>query len=140
MDGKGGIDVQYHDFIGQVQNRARLDSEEAAVKLTRVTLETLSERLGGDEPQNLGAQLPEEIGRFLTSPGKGESFSSDEFFKRISEREEVDLPVSVHHVRAVFDVLNEAVTGGELNDVRSQLPDDYQRLFESGSSGEMSGS
>ncbi|MBD3402022.1 DUF2267 domain-containing protein [candidate division GN15 bacterium] len=129
--------MQFHDFIGQVQHRARLDSEEAALKLTRVTLETLSERLGGEEPRDLAAQLPEEIGRYLTTPGKGERFNSDEFLQRVSEREGADLPKAVYHVRAVFEVLGEAVSGGELNDVRQQLPEDYHRLFEAGTSGDM---
>ncbi len=129
--------MQFHDFIGHVQNRAKLPSEEAALKLTRVTLETLSERLSGKEPKHLASQLPEEIGRFLNTAGKGERFSSDDFLKRVSEREGADLPIAVYHVRAVFDVLKDAVAAGELNDVKSQLPDDYQRLFEAGTTGEM---
>jgi uncharacterized protein (DUF2267 family) len=130
--------VKFGEFVGRVQSRARLASEGEALKATRATLEVLGQRLAGGEPGNLGAQLPEEIARFLQGDGgAGERFDLDEFFRRVSEREGVDLPVAVHHARAVIAVLQEAVSGGEIEDVRSQLPADYDPLFEAGSEGEM---
>ena len=89
--------------------------------------------------QLLGAQLPGEIARYMkvAPPGTdGERFSSDEFLARVSEREGVDLPVSVHHARVVLEVLREAVSAGEVRDVLERLPDDYRRLFV-GSQGRM---
>ena len=52
-------------FIGQVQNRAERPSQEDAVRVTRVTLETLSRRIDPNEADDLAARLPEEIGRYL---------------------------------------------------------------------------
>ena len=131
--------MKYDEFIGQVQNRARLSSREEAVKAIRATLETLAERLAGGEPKDLAAQLPEEIGVYLQheKAGSGERFSLDEFFKRVSEREGADLPASVYHARVVIEVLTEAVTRGQMNDVRAQLPEEFDRLFEAGSQGAM---
>jgi uncharacterized protein (DUF2267 family) len=37
-----------------------------------------------------------------------------------------------------MEVLQDAVTGGEIDDIRSQLPPEYGPLFEAGSQGEMS--
>ena len=131
--------MKYDEFIGQVQNRARLGSKEEAVKAIRAVLETLAERLAGGEPKDLAAQLPEEIGVYLQheKAGSGERFSLDEFFKRVSEREGADLPASVYHARVVIEVLTEAVTRGQMNDVRAQLPEEFDRLFEAGSQGAM---
>ena len=131
--------MQFHEFIGQVQHRARLESSEAALRATRVTLETLAERLSGGEPSDLGAQLPREIAAFLGGPaaGSGERFSVDEFYQRVSEREGIDLPMAVFHARVVLDVLGDAVSAGEMQDVRAQLPADFQPLFEAGSEGTM---
>jgi uncharacterized protein (DUF2267 family) len=131
--------MRYDEFIGQVQNRARLSSTEEAVKAIRATLETLAERLAGGEPKDLASQLPEEIGVYLhhERAGSGERFSLDEFFKRVSEREGVDLPASIYHARVVIEVLSEAVSRGQMNDVRAQLPEEYDRLFEAGSQGAM---
>src|SRR5688572_32763702 len=83
------------DFVGQVQNGASLPSMEQAINATRATLSTLAERLGADEARQLGAQLPAGIGQYLgAAPLERERFSRDEFLRRVSEREGVELPVS----------------------------------------------
>ena len=133
--------MQLHEFLGQVQDRARLSSLDDALRATRATLETLGERLEGGQPGNLGAQLPEELKTLLANPqlSASERFSSDEFFQRVSAREHEDLPAAVFHARAVVDVLTDAVAPGVMEKVRGQLPEDYQRLFEAGSEGRMGG-
>lgn len=133
--------MQLHDFLGQVQHRAQLPDFDSALRASRATLQTLAERMSGNEPAQLGAQLPRELAEYLRhdGAGSGERFDSDEFLKRVSEREGVDLPVSVYHVRAVIEVLREAVSPGEIRDVLDQLPDDYRRLFEAGTKGKMPG-
>lgn len=129
--------MQFHEFIGQVQHRARLPEEGEALKVTRATLTTLAERLHGGEGSDLGAQLPTEIRGMLADSGESDAFDLDEFLRRVSDREGTDLPVAVHHARAVMDVLKDAVSKGEMEDVRAQLPQEYASLFESGSEGEM---
>ena len=130
--------MQFHDFLGQVQHRAQMPSIDEALRASRATLSTLGERLGSNEPQHLGAQLPRELAELIQTPatGSGERFNSDEFLRRVSEKEGIDLPVATYHARVVLEVLREAVTPGEIDDVRGQLPADYQRLFE-GSQGRM---
>jgi uncharacterized protein (DUF2267 family) len=129
--------MKHDEFVGQVQNRARLSSRGEAEGAIRATLETLAERLAGGQASNMAAQLPPEIGRHLDQNGGGERFSLDEFFERVSQREDVDLPQAVHHCRAVIEVLREAVSPGEFEDMRSQLPEEYNRLLEAGSQGQM---
>ena len=127
--------MQYDDFIGEVQHRAQLDSREAALSISRATLTTLSERLDPGEADDLGAQLPDELGRFLEDVDEVERFDFEEFVDRVAEREEIgedDEADAAFHARVVMDVVDEAVTGGELEDVRHQLPEDegYDQLFE----------
>lgn len=128
--------MQTHEFLGHVQHRAALPDLDAAMRAARATLETLAERIGPDEANDLSAQLPREIGEWLKAPPEPERFSSDEFLQRVSLREAIDLPASVHHTRAVLEVLQEAVSAGEIKDVLQRLPEDYQRLF-TGSQGKM---
>jgi len=122
--------MQYDKFIGLVHNRARLASSGEAVRATRATLEVLGQRLFGGEPKDLAAQLPQEIGRFLLEADESESFGLNEFYERVSQKEGVDLPVAVHHARAVMTVVQEAVSAGEWDDLQEQLPDEYNDLFE----------
>jgi len=129
--------MKYDEFIGHVQQRARLASRGEAERATAATLTTLGERLAGGEPLDLGSQLPRELqDNLVVGLGQREDFSLDEFFSRVSEREGTPLPDAVHHARAVVSVLMEAVSRGEVGDVLDQLPADWRPLFQ-GSEGEM---
>jgi uncharacterized protein (DUF2267 family) len=116
-------------FFGEVPDLAELDSNEDAEKAIRATLEALKERLAGNEPSNLAAQLPPEIAVFVRGDGGREAFSVQEFYERVAEKEGTNSEEAVKHARAVATVLQTAVTGGELEDVRSQLGNDYEELF-----------
>lgn len=129
--------MQYHEFMGEVQNRARLGSTAEAVRATRATLEVLGQRLFGGEADELAAQLPAEIQNYLTDGEESQAFGLDEFFERVSKNEGVDLPDAAHHARAVLSVVQDAVSHGQIKNVRAQLPEEYDPLFESGSEGEM---
>jgi uncharacterized protein (DUF2267 family) len=94
--------MKYDEFVGQVQQRARLGTSGDAVKAIRATLETLGERLTRDEAKDLAAQLPEEIGRYVIQAESGSKFGIDEFFNRVLQKEGdgVDLPEAVFFRRA----------------------------------------
>ena len=116
-------------FIAEVKNLAELDSNEDAQKTVRATLETLRERLAGNEPADLAAQLPQEIAPFVEGAGGREAFSVQEFYDRVAHKEGTKSEEAVKHVRAVATVLQTAVMGGALEDVRSQLGTDYEERF-----------
>ena len=111
-------------------------SQDEALKARARHLGVLEATAGGRQGRRQRT-ASEEIARTCDDGGTGERFDLDEFFRRVSEREGVDLPVSVHHARAVISVLQEAVSRGEMQDVRAQLPEDFAPLFEAGSEGEM---
>ena len=52
-----------------------------------------------------------------------------EFYSRVAQKEGVGQAEAAKHPRAVATVLQTAVTGGELDDVRSQLGNEYKELF-----------
>ena len=131
--------MQHDEFIKQVKHRAHLRTRGDAELATRATLETLAERLAGNEASNAAAQLPKSIAQYLQHQyaGAGVRLSLDEFFMRISLREGVELPQAADHARAVIDVLTEAISSGEIEDIRTQLPPEFEPLFEVGSQGKM---
>jgi len=126
--------MDYSEFLGQLQHRLELASQQAAVRATRATLETLGERLDPGEAGDLAAQLPQEIGRYLEHSDEAESFGWDEFVDRVVEREGMgpdDRADAVYHARIVVALVAEAVDAGEFADARAQLPDDeFDDLFE----------
>lgn len=132
--------MKYDEFIKHVQTVAQLNSREEAERATRATLETIKERIVGDEAKDLAAQLPPELGDFLRGrEGEdGQHFSLEEFIGRVSEKEGVEPTTAILHVRAVFAVLQSAVTSGEFADVRANFSEDYSELFATGSTSEVS--
>lgn len=131
--------MQFEQFVGEVQQKARLGSEGEAMRAISAVLETLGERLHGQEAENLGAQLPSSLAAYLRIARSKEDFDLDEFFSRVTEREGsgVDEPDAAHHARAVMAVLQNAVSPGEMADARAQLPDQWDPLFEAGAEGAM---
>jgi uncharacterized protein (DUF2267 family) len=116
-----------------VAERATRGDRDKAADLTRASLQTLAERISGGEADDLASQLPQELKGWLTGKQeRAEDFDIDEFTKRVWQR--AGLPSQEDAERgvvAVFATLREAVTGGEFDDVLSQLPDQYRRLIPS---------
>ena len=131
--------MKYEEFIGQVRRRARLNSHDEAVNATQATLETLAGRLQGNEAAQLAAQLPEPLSMYMQPPyaGIGDDYDLDEFFRRVSAREGVSEVEANFHARVVIGLLSEAVTMGEIADVKAQLPPDIAKLFDVENEGEI---
>jgi uncharacterized protein (DUF2267 family) len=123
--------MKYDEFIKHVQTTAQLNSREEAERATRATLETVRERIVGDEAKDLAAQLPKELGEYLRGREgeNGDHFPFTEFIERVSAKEGVEPTAAIIHARAVFSVLEDAVSPGELEDVRVNFSDDYSELF-----------
>ena len=121
--------MNYDQFIAGVRNLAEMDSRDEAERATRATLETLKERLAGNEPSNLAAQLPGDLKSALEGTGGQQGFSLDEFYERVARREGVGKEEAAAHARAVGTTIRSAVTEGELDDVRVQLGPEFAELF-----------
>jgi len=126
--------VQYEEFRQRVEHRLggnRTGGE--ADKVITATLETLSERITGGEARDLAEQLPGALQAPLQQADElAEAFSIEEFFRRVAEREGVDVDTARNDAPAVMAVLAQALTQGELNDVMAQLPQEFDaRLFRS---------
>jgi uncharacterized protein (DUF2267 family) len=129
--------MKHDEFIKHVQSAAQFNSREEAEHATRATLEALKERIVGNEASQLAAQLPQELGQYLRGREgeNGQYFRLEEFIQRVSQKEGVEPTAARNHARAVFAVLQQAVTPGEWADVRSNLSEDYEDLFPPAQSG-----
>jgi uncharacterized protein (DUF2267 family) len=132
--------VRYEEFIEQVQTRGYMEDRAEAQTATRATLKTLAESLDERESYDLAAQLPQELAEHLRHEGAGaaESLSLDEFVDRLNERDgEGDRQRAVYHARVVIEVLGYVLGQGEIERIRSQLPGEFDPLFDAGSQGGM---
>lgn len=125
--------MRHAEFIGLVQQRARLDSQGAAEQATRATLTTLAARLAAGLPSNVGEQLPPEIGRYLSEYEETtERFGIEQFYERVADQQTsgVDVPDAALHARAVLSVVADAVDGSVFAKLEDQLPPELGELLE----------
>jgi uncharacterized protein (DUF2267 family) len=122
--------MRYATLLTIVERLTGLERPEAERAL-EATLRTLSERITGGEARDIGAFLPPEMRDWITStPEPAVPFDRREFIRRVADREGVDPEVAEEHVAAVFQTLGFAVAPGELRDMASQLPRDFEDLLE----------
>ena len=128
--------MQKEEFLDKVQDYIGLDSEDEALQMTEIFLATLGEWLYRTEARKLAAQLPKEFQDFLFKEQKPETtraetvgYPLEEFYIRIKARADISFPEGVRIAKAVAQVLEEAVSPGELEDVSQKLPDDFKELF-----------
>ncbi len=129
--------MQYEQFIQKLESQlgpGQLDAANPgqAEMAVQATLATLGERITGGEAGDLASQLPAEIKSPLDLKSEeeaAEDFSLQEFYRRVAEREGSDIATAGIHASAVIKTLREAVTGGEVDDIHSQLPQEFDPLF-----------
>jgi uncharacterized protein (DUF2267 family) len=114
-------------FVKRVAELSGVDKE-IAERVVRATLLNLGTRIDPGEADDLAAQLPEAIGVCLRHAWKVQRFPPNEFMRRVACVVPLGTEQGAHAVRAVFTVLREAVSEGELKDVLHQLGGDYATL------------
>jgi uncharacterized protein (DUF2267 family) len=122
--------MNLHDMLGPVSNQTGMDREQTE-KVTRAFLETLALRLDDNEARELAMQLPMELQNALalTEP-EIEKLSPDELLSRFDGAVGLDEARADQAARAVWRALKDAVSAGEVGDVKSQLPSELNALFE----------
>lgn len=122
--------MKYQEFVARVRERGEYDDAAEAQQVISVVVTALAERLTADEARQLGSQLPDQLGEFLsTSGGGGQRVSVTEFLQRISDGTGATERTAEWDASAVLSTIADAVSGGELNDVLTQLPSGYAPLF-----------
>lgn len=110
-------------------------SPQRAYSVLRATLHALRDRLTVDEAASLGAQLPMLVRGFYYEgwrpAGRPTKYRhKQEFLERVGQLYRgLDESEREPAVRAVFKLLADHLTRGELNHVRDQLPPELRSLW-----------
>ncbi|MEU0967040.1 DUF2267 domain-containing protein [Streptomyces sp. NPDC005917] len=123
--------MKYDEFLARVRDRGGYSSQDEAAKVTRDVLDILAQRISPGEVKDLASQLPGPLGRHLAdaAPQQAESFGIHEFYRRVAQRTGNGPGSAERDAGAVLTTIADAVTGGELNQIISQLPSGYAALF-----------
>ena len=133
-----GVERSVHKtnrWLNELSELAGWDSKQKAYLATRATLHALRDRLTVDETAQLGAQLPMLV-RGIYYEGWDPSHKperlrhKDEFLARIEQQFRSDDLIAPEQVAcAVFIVLANRVTAGEIEDVKQILPAEIRELW-----------
>ncbi|MEW9920954.1 DUF2267 domain-containing protein [Marimonas sp. MJW-29] len=124
-----------HEWINELAERLDWSSKRSALRLMRVTLQNLRDHLLVNELAQFSAQLPLLIRGILfegwvpkRTPVKDRSAAT--FIAAIEEKLGQTAEYrGAEDIRCVFDMLNNRVSRGEIEDVRASLPEGIRGLW-----------
>ncbi|MDT4987208.1 MAG: hypothetical protein QOI74_1302 [Micromonosporaceae bacterium] len=125
--------MQYDQLITQIQNETGLTSRDDADEALRATLEALGTGIPEDLADELAAQLPDEIARYLQPPamvaaGGSAMINRREFVHRIAEACHVNDDQAAQIIPAMFAAIDRATGGMITTEVRDALPAEMRSL------------
>jgi uncharacterized protein (DUF2267 family) len=121
--------MRYDEFLAKVRERGEYADQAEADRTARAVLDLLSRRLVDGERTDLAAQLPAELQDAVLTAGPQEAFGVEGFLRRLAEQLSATEQTAQWDASAVLSTLAEAVSGGELNQILTQLPAGYAPLF-----------
>lgn len=124
-----------YEWLQDVANALPFGDRQTAYHALRSVLHTLRDRLPAEEACDLAAELPTLLrGIYFEgwSPAnKPVKMNEIEFLSLLEKRLEAGAVglIAETCASAVFEVLHQRISAGEISDVRSALPHEYQDLW-----------
>lgn len=119
--------MQMTDMIDLVQQRADINSTQAANDTLLAVAETLAERDIDGAQADFAAQLPQELGSVVNMGGTKDQvkFDAEEFVTRVGSKLDLNEPQSRKRTHAGLSAMVAGVSDGERLDLLNALPDDF---------------
>lgn len=116
--------MRYREMIKKVQQYSGFsDSESENALVTFIKM--LAERLTPDERMDFASQLPAELQDTVVSIDEAnDSMSMEDMLETIAEEQNIDEDHAKKQIMAAWQTLKDAISKGEIDDIRSQLPKD----------------
>ncbi|MFI1166876.1 DUF2267 domain-containing protein [Streptomyces sp. NPDC020801] len=123
--------MKYDEFLARVRERGEFKTPNEAASVSETVLGVLAERISPGEVQELASELPPPLGQTVAGMRheQAESFGVEEFYRRVSQGTRPRPRTAEWDASAVLTTVGEAISGGELNQIISQLPSGYAVLF-----------
>ena len=120
--------MQYRMLIKKVQDYSGFSDSEAENAL-KLVVEKIATRLTGGERKDFASELPKELEDLAMASKEPDKFGADDMFKEISELQDIDVGHAKKQVMAVWRALKDAITPGEIADIKAQLPRDLSAVL-----------
>lgn len=124
-----------HEWINELARRLDWGSKRSVLHLLRVVLHQIRDRLSPDELAQFSAQLPMLLRGMLFEGWVPKRTPNTERNVEVFAREMADLMNGIPEYRGVddvtivFDLLNNRISRGEVEDIRGRFPESLRALW-----------
>ncbi|MCW2565962.1 MAG: hypothetical protein JWN54_59 [Mycobacterium sp.] len=121
------------EFLRRTAERSGTDVDSAELRV-RAVFYALSRALTAPEFATMVGELPKDYGPLLTGARRPpvEVLPVEEFLRRVADRAWIDLATALTASEAVLETLGERLAGGEVVDLRKELPPELRPAMERG--------
>lgn len=111
----------YREMIKKVQNYSGFSDSESEDAL-QMMVESLAVHLTEGERKDFASQLPEELQDIALSVQPTEDTAKEDIIEQFMGTQEIDEKRAKKQVYSAWQTLKDAISMGEINHIRSQLP------------------
>lgn len=115
--------MTYRELVKRVQHYSGFSDSESETAL-RLFIRKLSARLTMDERKDFASQLPSEVQDLAMNEETSRARTSEDFIRQFCEEENIDAGRAKKQVMASWRAIKDAVSQGEIEDIKAQLPPD----------------
>ena len=125
-----------NEWIVDMERQLHLENRDNSFQALKATLQALRDRMPADEAVDFGSQLPNLLAGYYYDnwiPAKTpvKTRQKDEFLRQIRDKlDDVDIGASEEEIaEAVFTVIEEHISEGEVEDILGTLPDNIREMW-----------
>jgi len=113
--------MSYRELIKKVQKYSGFSDSESKDALD-LMVESLAVHLTEGERRDFASQLPQELQNIALSVQATRENSKEDILQQFMEIENIDEPRAKKQIYSAWKALKDAISGGEINHIRAQLP------------------
>lgn len=122
--------MKYRELVKQVQHYSGFSLSESEEAL-RLFITILSARLGPDERKDFTSQLPQELKDETMETAEVIRYNSEDLYEVLADVQGIEEDHAKKQVMAVWSALKDHLTKGQVQDIKSQLPEDLNSELQS---------
>lgn len=115
--------MTYRELIKRVQHYSGFSDSESETAL-RLFTRKLAARLTMDERKDFASQLPPDLHDLALTDETSDAKTGSDFIRQFCEEENIDESRAKKQIMAAWKAIKDAITKGEIDDIKAQLPTD----------------
>lgn len=113
--------MKFRELVKQVQLNSGFSDQESQEALEHM-VESLAVHLTEGERKDFASQLPQELKDIALSVLPTENLVHQDLLEQFIEMQDIEESRAKKQIHAAWEALKEAISPGEIDDIRAQLP------------------